>query len=57
MHIPIQETPVKFANVRTALIFALFFGVAAAITVVAYADSPGTDAPAAPQPALMSIPF
>jgi len=47
----------KFANVRTALIFALFVGVAAAVTVVAYADSRGTDAPAAPQPALMSIPF
>ena len=47
----------KFANVRTALILALFVGVAGAVTVVAYAGSEGTDAPAAPQPALMSIPF
>ena len=47
----------KFPNVRTALVFALFLGVAAAVTVVAYAGSADTDAPAAPQPALMSIPF
>ena len=46
----------KFANARTALFFAFFIGVAAAVTVVAYAGSRVTDAPAAPQPALMSIP-
>ena len=47
----------KFVNARSALILALFVGVAAAVTMIAYAGSQGTDAPAAPQPALMSIPF
>ena len=47
----------KFVNARSALIFALVVGVAAAVTVVVYAGSRGADAPAAPQPALMSIPF
>lgn len=47
----------KFVNARSALILALFVGVAAAVTMLAYAASPGTDAPAAPQPAQMSIPF
>jgi hypothetical protein len=47
----------KFVNARSALILALFVGIAAAAAVVAYAGSRGNDAPAAPQPALMSIPF
>ena len=48
----------KFVNVRAALIFAFFIGVAAAVTVVAYAGSRGLEAQATPQqPALMSIPF
>jgi hypothetical protein len=55
--IPIQEPLMKFVNARSALILALFVGIAAAVTMIAYAGSQGPDAPAAPQPALMSIPF
>ena len=47
----------KFVNARSALILALFVGVAAAVTMIAYAGSQGPDAPAAPQPPMMSIPF
>lgn len=48
----------KSVNSRTALMFALFLGVAAAASLIAYAGSAaGEPEVAAPQPALMSIPF
>ena len=49
----------KFVNSRSALMFALFLGVAAAASLIAYAGSAGNEAEAAPQqqPAMMSIPF
>lgn len=48
----------KFVNSRSALMFALFLGVAAAASLIAYAGSGGSETEvAAPQPALMSIPF
>ena len=47
----------KFVNARSALILALFVGIAAAVTMIAYAGGQGTEAPAAAPPALMSIPF
>jgi hypothetical protein len=48
----------KFVNARAALVFALFLGVAAAVTVIAYAGSRTLEVQAAaPQPASTFIPF
>ncbi len=47
----------KFVNARAALLFALFIGLAAAVTVITHAGSAHVDPPAAAQPVRMSIPF